>query len=73
MVVGEICRKHNVALLDNENFDMWLKAMPVFQVDFANSDCGDFNNRVNAKIRTRNEEIVRILLSEGTTYENLYG
>lgn len=52
---------------------MWLKAMPVFQVDFANSDRGDSNNRVNAKIRARNEEIVRILLSEGTTYENLYG
>lgn len=69
----KFAEKHNAALLDNENFDMWLKAMPVFQVDFANSDRGDFNNRVNAKIRTRNEEIVRILLSEGTTYENLYG
>lgn len=69
----KFAEKHNAALLDNENFDMWLKAMPVFQVDFANSDCGDFNSRVNAKIRARNEEIVRILLSEGTTYENLYG
>lgn len=69
----KFAEKHNAALLDNENFDMWLKAMPVFQVDFANSDRGDFNNRVNAKIRARNEEIVRILLSEGTTYENLYG
>lgn len=69
----KFAEKHNVALLDNANFDSWLKAMPIFQVDFANSDYGDFNNRVNAKIRARNEEIVRILLSEGTTYEDLYG
>lgn len=46
--------------------------MPIFQVDFANSDYGDFNNRVNGAIRARNEEIVRILLGEGATVADLY-
>ena len=58
--------KHNVALLDHANFDSWLKLMPIFQVDFANSDYGDFNNRANAAIRARNEEIVGILLDGGS-------
>lgn len=58
--------KHNVALLENDNFDRWLRIMPIFQVDFANSDYGDFNNRVNAAIRERNEEIVGILLDGGS-------
>lgn len=58
--------RYNVELLDNKNFDGWLRAMPVFQVDFANSDYGDFNNRVNAAIRARNEEIVRILAGGGS-------
>ena len=35
-------------------------------VDFANSDYGDFNNRANAAIRARNEEIVGILLDGGS-------
>ena len=64
--------KYNVELLENENFSDWLKAMPIFQVDFANSDYGDFNNRVNGAIRARNEEIVRILLGEGATVADLY-
>lgn len=58
--------KHNVALLDNVGFDRWLKIMPIFQVDLANSNYGDFNNRVNAAIRARNEEIVRILAGGGS-------
>lgn len=69
----KFAEKHNVAVLEHERFGSWLKAMPVFQVDFANSDYGDFNRRVNEKIRARNEEIVRILRIEGTTYEDLYG
>lgn len=69
----KFAEKHNVAVLEHECFGSWLKAMPVFQVDFANSDYGDFNRRVNEKIRARNEEIVRILRIEGTTYEDLYG
>ena len=46
--------------------------MPVFQVDFVNSEKGDFNRRINEKIRARNEEIVRILLEEEGGYEALY-
>lgn len=68
----DFSEKFNDVMLDNGNFDKWLKAMPVFQVDYANSDHGDFNARVNEKIRVRNEEIVNILLQEGTTYEDLY-
>ena len=68
----KFAEKYNLTLLESENFDNWLRLMPVFQVDFANSDYGDFNRRVNEKIRARNEEIVRILGEEGGNYENLY-
>ena len=68
----KFAEKYNLTLLESENFDNWLRLMPVFQVDFANSDHGDFNRRVNEKIRARNEEIVRILGEEGGNYENLY-
>lgn len=52
-------------MLDNELFDEWLKMMPIFQVDYVNSDYKDFNRRVNEKIRARNVEIVEELLAEG--------
>ena len=68
----KFAEKYNIALLENENFDTWLRALPVFQVDFANSDYGDFNRRVNEKIRARNENIVRILIAEDGNYEKLY-
>lgn len=55
--------KHNLKLLENDSFDRWLTYMPVFQVDFCNSDKGDFNNRVNAKIREHNQNTVNELLS----------
>lgn len=63
---------YNLSLLENEDFDEWLRVLPVFQVDFANSDKGDFNRRVNEKIRARNEEIVRTLIAENGNYEKLY-
>ena len=68
----KFAEKYNLSLLENENFDTWLRALPVFQVDFANSDYGDFNRRVNEKIRARNENIVRILIAEDGNYEKLY-
>ena len=68
----KFAEKHNAALLENDNFDAWLRAMPVFQVDFANSSYGDFNRRVNEKIRARNKYIVSVLSEEGSTYEDLY-
>lgn len=68
----KFAEKYNVKLIENEHFDVWLRTMPVFQVDFANSDYGDFNRRINEKIRARNEEIVSILLRENSTYEDLY-
>ncbi|HIU98420.1 MAG TPA: hypothetical protein IAC73_01075 [Candidatus Limadaptatus stercoripullorum] len=46
--------------------------MPIFQVDFANSSEGDFNRRVNAAIRERNEEIVEVLMREGATDDDIY-
>ena len=63
---------YNLSLLENEDFDEWLSVLPVFQVDFANSDKGDFNRRVNEKIHARNEEIVRTLIAENGNYEKLY-
>lgn len=60
----KFAEEYNANLLDNELFDEWLKMMPIFQVDFVNSDYKDFNRRVNEKIRARNVEIVEELLAE---------
>ncbi len=56
--------KYNVKLIENENFDKWLTYMPVFQVDFCNSNHGDFNNRVNAKIANHNKKTVQNILNK---------
>lgn len=42
-----LAAKSNKALLNNTNFDEWLKVMPIFMVDFANSNNGQFNSRIN--------------------------
>ena len=55
----KIAEKHNVALIEREDFLELLKAAPVFQVDYATSTENDFNKRVNALIRVYNEELVK--------------
>lgn len=55
---------YNVALIENENFERWLTYMPVFQVDFSNSDNGDFNNRVNELIIAHNQATVDTILGK---------
>ena len=55
--------RYNAKIIDHENFDKWLSIMPVFQVDFVNSDYGDFNNKVNAKITLYNQKLVEDLLA----------
>lgn len=59
----KFAEKHNAALLDNPNFDKWLSVMPIFQVDFLNSDYKDFNRRVNERIRSYNENLVASLIA----------
>ena len=56
--------RYNAKIIDNDNFDKWLSIMPVFQVDFVNSEYGDFNNKVNTKIIAYNQKLVAELLSE---------
>ena len=55
--------RYNAKIVEDENFDKWLSIMPVFQVDFVNSDYGDFNNKVNAKITAYNQKLVEDLLN----------
>ena len=55
--------RYNAKIIDHEDFDKWLSIMPVFQVDFVNSDYGDFNNKVNAKITAYNQKLVAELLA----------
>lgn len=57
-------KDYNVTLINHENFDKWLTYMPVFQVDFCNSNHGDFNNKVNKLIIEHNQATVNRLLSE---------
>lgn len=56
--------RYNAKIIDHEDFDKWLSIMPVFQVDFVNSDYGDFNNKVNAKIIAYNQKLVEELLQD---------
>ena len=55
--------RYNAKIVDHENFDKWLGIMPVFQVDFINTEYGDFNNKVNAKIIAYNQKLVQDLLA----------
>lgn len=50
-----LASQSNDALLQHENFDGWLLAMPIFMVDFANSRQGDFNTKINEKIIAFNQ------------------
>lgn len=56
----KIAKKHNVRLIEHSDFDRWLALMPVFQVDYVNSDYGDFNAKANAKIRAYNEALCAV-------------
>lgn len=55
--------RHNVKLLQNKNFDRWLTYMPVFQVDFCNSEKGNFNQLVNERIKEHNQNMVNAILA----------
>ncbi len=57
-------KTYNNELISSPYFDEWLTRMPVFQVDYVNSNYMDFNSRVNALIRTHNENTVRKLLGK---------
>lgn len=53
----DMAAKHNIALLENENFDKWLSAMPIFVCDFSTSTDGDFNAKINEKILNYNKKL----------------
>ena len=55
----KIASKHNLELLDSENFYRNLRAAPVFQVDFVTSNYGDLNKRANEMIRKYNVELMK--------------
>lgn len=62
-IIGErslltIAEKHNLALLEREDFMDILKAMPIIQVDYATSQTGDFNAKINARIKDYNTRLV---------------
>lgn len=53
----DIAKHSNAALLAHENFDTWLSAMPIFMVDFANSDYENFTANINAKLIMANKAL----------------
>ncbi len=59
----DFANKHNVRVLENKNFDKWLKAMPIVHFDFANCNNKDFNARINQKIIEYNRNLVNELLA----------
>jgi len=55
----KIAKKHNLTLINREDFFDMLRAMPVFQVDYLTSTDDNFNARVNSLIREYNESLVK--------------
>jgi hypothetical protein len=53
-----LAENHNAKLVAHPDFFKWLAAMPVFMVDFVNSEKGDFNELVNQKICEYNTALV---------------
>jgi hypothetical protein len=49
--------KHNLELLNYENFSAWLTVLPIFMVDFSDSSRGDFNRLVVEKINAFNQSL----------------
>jgi len=49
--------RHNVWLIEHENFTHWLTAMPIFMVDFSDSARGNFNVEVIEKINGFNRNM----------------
>ncbi len=52
-----LAAKSNRALLSHKHFDEWLAVMPIFMVDFANSNSGNFNTRINEKMIIYNSKL----------------
>jgi len=52
-----LAENHNNRLIEDENFDEWLSAMPILMVDFVTSTKGDFNAIVNQKIAQYNANL----------------
>lgn len=50
----DIAAQSNKNLLKHPNFTDWLSIMPIFMVDFANSNAGSFNTKINETIITYN-------------------
>ena len=53
-----LAEKYNVSLIENENLDFWLDTMPIFSVDFVNSNTGSFNERINKIIIDKNKGLI---------------
>lgn len=56
--------RHNLRLLNNENLDRWLTYMPIFQVDFCNSSNGNFNQKINERIKAHNQNNVNKIIAQ---------
>lgn len=53
----KLAENFNAVLIDHEDFMDWLKVMPIFMVDYADSAKGDFNDKVNKKIIEYNRNL----------------
>lgn len=47
----------NIALLNNNSFEKWIKQMPIFMVDFADSNNGSFNSKINKRMIDYNKAL----------------
>lgn len=57
-----IASKHNIKVIEREDFDKLLTAMPVVKMDYVTSTVGNFNARINQLIRAHNEKMVKDLI-----------
>lgn len=52
-----LAAKSNKVLLNQPNFKNWLNEMPIFMVDFANTNSGNFNTKINKIILEYNKSL----------------
>jgi len=53
----DLAKKSNVTLIKNENFHDWLSVMPIFMVDFANTNYQNFNTLIIEQILEYNKSL----------------
>ena len=56
-----MAKTNNTKIIENKNFNEWLKYMPIVKCDFVTSQYKDFNNKINQKLIEYNTNMIKQL------------